>query len=473
MSQAWFDPAGLRLIRLILSAEGSRIGYDIILSDYQEDPSPLDWPRHVMIQISSGSRMELRMKSVTVNPKTEIEPFDFEGLKDSLAPPFEETESSSTNPELVKIREQLEWFSEEAGVTSGESFPTGNADTGVCLAEVAVPLPVTGTFHYRIPSHLPANDLPGRRVLVPFGSRQVTGYVLDQSPLTPDFELRDKLKEIVAFLDDEPLFGSSMVPFFRFVSRYYHYPIGTGDRRSPARGLAGDEPENGVSDPGRSPDSAGRNFETGDGPLAGTFGSPSGNHAVTPGAREGLIAPDPMVSKPWLGFGGNGASVRIGCGPKPGVGLCPVGSNVKPDDSDVRIGFARSGTDGPVGRERARYSWTTFVRGFPAWRPWSVAWKKRGRLRIESRTVYRDALGRALTFNDRPPQPTGEQRAARDALLEALASRRFRPYVLYGVTGSGKTEGLSGGGGTGFGSRTLGPLPCTGNRPDAGPWRDC
>ena len=92
--------------------------------------------------------------------------------------------------------------------------------------EVAVGLPVYGTFHYRAPADLASRITPGLRVLVPFGTRQVTGYVLDLNPppglLKPGLEL----KEIIRPLDDEPLFGLNLIPLFRFAANYYHHPLG-------------------------------------------------------------------------------------------------------------------------------------------------------------------------------------------------------------------------------------------------------
>jgi primosomal protein N' (replication factor Y) len=58
---------------------------------------------------------------------------------------------------------------------------------------------------------------------------------------------------------------------------------------------------------------------------------------------------------------------------------------------------------------------------------------------IVQRDVERDPYGAVA---DEPPAPTltAHQRRAVDALGEALRTRRFAPYLLWGVTGSGKTE---------------------------------
>ena len=53
------------------------------------------------------------------------------------------------------------------------------SDSPAFVAEVAIALPVSGAFHYLIPENLKEVITPGLRVLAPFGSRQVTGYVLE------------------------------------------------------------------------------------------------------------------------------------------------------------------------------------------------------------------------------------------------------------------------------------------------------
>jgi primosomal protein N' (replication factor Y) len=87
--------------------------------------------------------------------------------------------------------------------------------------EVAVALPVWGTFTYRTRADLLDAAVPGRRVLVPFGPRRVTGYVLGPADATAN-----DLKDILDVLDDGPLFTTELIPFFRWIADYYIYPIG-------------------------------------------------------------------------------------------------------------------------------------------------------------------------------------------------------------------------------------------------------
>ncbi|MDI6686735.1 MAG: primosomal protein N' [Desulfobacterales bacterium] len=88
--------------------------------------------------------------------------------------------------------------------------------------EVAVALPVYNTFTYRVPENLSFFAAIGKRALVPFGRRRVTGYILGPSE---DMDY-GKIKLILDILDETPLFHSSMIPLFRWIADYYMYPIG-------------------------------------------------------------------------------------------------------------------------------------------------------------------------------------------------------------------------------------------------------
>ena len=59
-------------------------------------------------------------------------------------------------------------------------------------------------------------------MLVPFGRRRVTGYILGSSKSTN----HDAIKVILDVLDEMALFPLSMIPFFRWIADYYIHPIG-------------------------------------------------------------------------------------------------------------------------------------------------------------------------------------------------------------------------------------------------------
>jgi primosomal protein N' (replication factor Y) len=87
---------------------------------------------------------------------------------------------------------------------------------------IAVAVPVKDTYHYLVPESLSSKIGPGRRVLVPFKNRRVTGYILEKL----EGENREGLKEILEVLDSEPLFHEKIVPFFEWIAEYYMHPIG-------------------------------------------------------------------------------------------------------------------------------------------------------------------------------------------------------------------------------------------------------
>jgi len=89
--------------------------------------------------------------------------------------------------------------------------------------EVAVALPVQGTFTYRDPR--PGLPAPiGAQVVVPFGARTVTGFVVARAGAAPAGEAAAKdIEEIVA---GEPAFDEAMIGFGRWVADYYQAPLG-------------------------------------------------------------------------------------------------------------------------------------------------------------------------------------------------------------------------------------------------------
>ena len=94
--------------------------------------------------------------------------------------------------------------------------------TDMRYIEVAIALPVFQTFTYTVPESFAGFMATGKRVLVPFGRRRETGYVFRQFQ---DSNIKD-IKSILDILDEQPLFPSSMVMFFRWISDYYKYPVG-------------------------------------------------------------------------------------------------------------------------------------------------------------------------------------------------------------------------------------------------------
>ncbi len=103
------------------------------------------------------------------------------------------------------------------------------------FVEVAVPLPIDHPFTYRVPPGLEGRALVGMRVLVPFGSRKLTGLV---TAVTDGSSLKGReARELVSFLDDEPYISARHVDFLLAAARETLAPPGEMLRAALPRGL--------------------------------------------------------------------------------------------------------------------------------------------------------------------------------------------------------------------------------------------
>lgn len=84
-------------------------------------------------------------------------------------------------------------------------------------AKVVIGIPVEKTFYYVSPEELAHKVVPGKRAIVPFSGRKLTGYVVALSRKKPDVSLR----EILEVIDSSPIFDGKMLKLTRWVSDYY------------------------------------------------------------------------------------------------------------------------------------------------------------------------------------------------------------------------------------------------------------
>ncbi len=85
------------------------------------------------------------------------------------------------------------------------------------IIQVAVLLPLNQLFDYAIPDDIDYVDIIGKRVLVPLGSRTVTGIAVsaNQNPSAL------QLKPIIEILDETQIFNENMLKLTKWVSEYY------------------------------------------------------------------------------------------------------------------------------------------------------------------------------------------------------------------------------------------------------------
>ena len=87
-------------------------------------------------------------------------------------------------------------------------------------AEIILSLPLDQSFSYVVPESYQSEIKIGSRVLVPFGQRLITGFIINlrKKKLSRDI----KLKEIKEILDESPVFSPSFLSFTRKLSEYYY-----------------------------------------------------------------------------------------------------------------------------------------------------------------------------------------------------------------------------------------------------------
>jgi primosomal protein N' (replication factor Y) (superfamily II helicase) len=127
--------------------------------------------------------------------------------------------------------------------------------------------PVRGLFTYRLPPEFSLGAAPGMRVRVPFGRRELTGFVVDRTSEPPEaIEIREV--QGLPDGDGEPLLPEPLFQLLLWAADYYLHPPGEVLKAALPRGLflppptrrrrkpAAPEPEAAAEEPDRQPSAA-------------------------------------------------------------------------------------------------------------------------------------------------------------------------------------------------------------------------
>ncbi len=90
------------------------------------------------------------------------------------------------------------------------------------FCDVSLPVPLDTSFTYALPSTLQDRVEPGCRVIVPFGSRKLTGVVLECHDRRPPMEARAVLR----LVDEEPALSPDLLALGGWIADYYCAPLG-------------------------------------------------------------------------------------------------------------------------------------------------------------------------------------------------------------------------------------------------------
>lgn len=296
--------------------------------------------------------------------------------------------------------------------------------------EVAVALPVRGTFTYLVPDSLSRESLQGRRVLVPFGQRRVTGYVLEEAENDDEKEI----KAVLDVLDDNPLFPSSMISFFRWISDYYMYPLGEVIKTALPGGLNLYEVSNlHITDKGEKSLQEKRLTYSEERILKLLMESPMSVKELRAGMKDEVPGHliYSMEQKGWIEKRREIKLAKTKVKTESYASLTDYpGIPLSLSEAGIKI-IEILGSSGEVSVKSLKDK-------IPGAARLIKLLEKKGKVRVFQKPVYRDPFGEAIS-PDAAPAPTPEQEIAISEIAANLG-KGFFSYLLSGVTGSGKTE---------------------------------
>src|SRR5579862_1176019 len=96
------------------------------------------------------------------------------------------------------------------------------AEGSYLYCDVSLPVPLDQPFTYALPETLRHRVKPGCRVLVPFGTRKLTGVVLRCHDDAPEVATREALR----LIDAEPVLDAQLLALGKWIGGYYCAPLG-------------------------------------------------------------------------------------------------------------------------------------------------------------------------------------------------------------------------------------------------------
>jgi len=319
-------------------------------------------------------------------------------------------------------------------VTSAAPFPPEALADAPVYCDVSLPVPIDTAFTYRLPETLRRRVRPGCRILVPFGSRKLTGVVL----ATHDRPQGGPTKEALRLLDEEPALDESLLDLGRWISTYYCAPLGETLRAMTP--LAADVRRGRIYSLTPSGRDTARQLH-----LAETEEDPA---AAILRMLDGRA-----LSATYLAQKINRAAAVLRSLEKKGFveseDVAAERDPLRASSARLRVEFVARAVEKIPKPERELLAYLelhpgqhnlaalegTLPKASTAAR--ALARRQLARLALEP---VSDPISSKAAPPRAPHTLTPHQRDAFDALGAALAARQFHAFLLEGVTGSGKTE---------------------------------
>jgi primosomal protein N' (replication factor Y) len=315
-------------------------------------------------------------------------------------------------------------------------------------AEVAVPLRVMQTFTYRLPIALQQDARLGSRLLVPFGRKRLTGYIVALlQTLDPAADLADvDIKDAEELLDAEPLLTPEILEITRWVAEYYAAPWGEVLKAALPAGL------NATVEQVLTITAEGRD-ELARLPINRTATAKARALRLVAEAAEmalrilaqhigearaGAVARD-LERAGWIKLTHRARSVLARAKRRKAVRLLPVEEHVASEPARA-LSKAQQRIIETLIEEGGEAGFADLLEAADASASTIQTLEKRRLVEVFVRNVRRDPLATATLPELEEMELTKAQAAALKEIEKPLAEGRYAAFLLHGVTGSGKTE---------------------------------
>jgi primosomal protein N' (replication factor Y) len=302
------------------------------------------------------------------------------------------------------------------------------------FCDVSLPVPLDQPFTYGLPETLRHRVREGSRILVPFGTRKLTGVILRCHDDPPSMAAREALR----LIDSEPVLSGELLALGRWIAAYYCAPLGdvlrgmlplaseirrgkvwslTDAGRDAARQLLLDSsPDDPVTQVLRMLEKR---------PLAASYlakALPLADRAIRSLERKGFIVVEQVqTERDPLRAPANRLRVEL-------AGAKPEHAGLKLNKPEREL---RAFLELHPGSHNVKELEDMVRNASPAAR--SLA--RKGLVSLKPETVP-VAAGAVRARHELNPA----QQAAFTQIREAIQAKHFRTFLLHGVTGSGKTE---------------------------------
>lgn len=298
------------------------------------------------------------------------------------------------------------------------------------FVDVALQLPLEGTFTYGVPPALRAHAQRGHRVLVPFRHKIMVGMVMRAHEERPDLK---RIRNISDVLDRTRFLPEELLALTEWIAKYYHAPLGEAVHMAVSSVLA---PPKGQAQWALAPDPP-------------TDAVPE--HLSMAKEVLSLLGGEPMAHAHLRAALPDLRSADLDALEEAGLIVLQHGGGARKPRTDLIIQRTDNTPTRRIGEKQKLVLdflkehdevWLSELRDlYKTSRQTIYSLQKRDLVRYKEVEIEYDPFGHtAIERRQHDPELTPTQRQAVQAINAALDHGESETFLLHGVTGSGKTE---------------------------------